>query len=116
MAFHGLGSSPTLHRFEVDGRRLYTWCVFDALFLSQVLGKVAELSTRCPVGGDGIEVRIAIDRLEYVRPAAIVMSIVAPDGRTDVIGLDVEEAMTLALRRNQLRYPDLEFPTSAGLP
>ena len=33
VAFNGLCLSPTPHRFEVDGRRLYTWCVFDALFL-----------------------------------------------------------------------------------
>lgn len=33
VAFGGLSLRPTEHRFEVGGRRLYTWCAWDTLFL-----------------------------------------------------------------------------------
>ncbi|WP_455153162.1 organomercurial lyase [Cupriavidus basilensis] len=29
---YGLTLRETRHAFEVDGRRLYTWCAFDTLF------------------------------------------------------------------------------------
>ena len=143
IAFNGLSQKPTAHRFEVDGHALYVWCVFDALFLPQVLAKTAKLSTNCPITGEEIEVAIVIDRVDRVEPTGIVMSMVAPerqacrddlrgafcnrvsffrdrnvfaratDGRADVAALDVEEALSLACRRNRLRYPDLVLPNAS---
>ncbi len=143
IAFNGLSQKPTAHRFEVDGHALYVWCVFDALFLPQVLAETAKLSANCPMTGEEIEVGIVIDRVDRIEPTGIVMSMVAPerqacrddlrgafcnrvsffrdrnafaratDGRADVAALDVEEALSLACRRNRLRYPDLVLPSAS---
>ena len=143
VAFNGLSLAPTAHRFEIEDQVLFTWCVFDALFLPELLGKAGTLRTRCPVTEESIVIQIAIDRLAHVSPEAVVMSMVAPDreaccgdlrgafcnrvsffadaeafarataGLADVIALNAEEAMGLALRRNRLRYPDLELAAIA---
>ena len=103
--------------------------------------QACEAFDSCPTTDEEIIVKIAIDRLARIDPTSIVMSLVAPnrqaccdnlriafcdrvsfyrddeaftraiDGHTNVIGLDAEEAMALALRRNQLRYPNLKLST-----
>ena len=34
----GLALDETVHRFDVDGRRLHAWCAWDTLFLPELLG------------------------------------------------------------------------------
>jgi alkylmercury lyase len=59
VAFGGLSLAPTAHRFTVGGRRLYTWCAWDTLFLPAMLDQPADVESTCPVtGGD---VRLAVD-------------------------------------------------------
>src|SRR5437660_1154752 len=48
VAFGGLSLVPTQHRFVAAAIELHTWCVFDALFLPELLGKPATLVTHCP--------------------------------------------------------------------
>lgn len=38
MGFGGLAIVPMAHRFAVDGKTLYTWCAWDALFMPELLG------------------------------------------------------------------------------
>src|SRR6266508_6848529 len=51
VAFGGLSLCPTEHRFDVGGRRLYTWCAWDMLFLPRLLDRHARVESRCPVTG-----------------------------------------------------------------
>jgi len=81
IGFGGLSLGKANHVFCVGQLKLHTWCVFDALFLPQILGKPATSITHCPKTGK--EIVVAIDPTkgvgcELVRP---VMSIVAP-GKT----------------------------------
>jgi hypothetical protein len=41
VACGGLSITPTEHRFEVAGRRLYAWCAWDTLILPSLLGREA---------------------------------------------------------------------------
>lgn len=44
----GLTLNPTPHSFNVDGQRLYTWCAADTLLFPAILGKPAQIESRCP--------------------------------------------------------------------
>jgi alkylmercury lyase len=59
VAFGGLSLMPTAHRFTVDGRRLYTWCAWDTLFLPALLERTAQVRSRC--GVTGLDVRLTVD-------------------------------------------------------
>jgi alkylmercury lyase len=135
VAFGGLSLGPTRHQFVTAATKLYTWCVFDALFLPQLLNKPATLVTRCPVSQNELIVELAPRALPVAEPSDCVMSIVAPNreaccsnlrsafcdrvnlfvdraafaqwsfGRDDTDWVPLAEAQLLARRRNELRYP-----------
>src|SRR5262249_11807783 len=42
-----LGDHP--HRFQIDGRRMSTWCAADTLFLPALLGQVATIESTSPL-------------------------------------------------------------------
>jgi len=144
VAFSGLSLVPTHHRFDREeaGLRtsgLYTWCVFDALFLSEILGKRATLVTHCPGSGIEITVELAPGKVRSASAPDCVMSIVGPDSdaccddlrkafcdhvnlfkdeqtfiassqaRQDAESVTLHEAQLFARRRNALRYPDVEL-------
>lgn len=136
LAFGGLSLIPANHVFRVDGMELYTWCVFDALFLPQLLGKPASLLTRCPTTDLQIEIGLDSSSVSWSQPVNPIMSIVAPDkvsccenlrsafcnhvnffidetvcgawidGRQEIGHVSLEEAHGLALLRNFYRYGD----------
>ena len=144
IAFGGLSLVPTHHRFDTEeaGLRtpgLYTWCVFDALFLPEILGKPATLVTYCLGSGIELTVQLAPGGVRSASPSGCVMSIVSPDseaccdnlrkafcnhvnlfkdeqtfmawsqGRQDVGSVTLQEAQLFARQRNALRYPDVEL-------
>ena len=136
-AFGGLSLTPANHRFKVANKELHTWCIFDALFLPEILDKPAAAATRCPTTGETIEIEMTPQAIVSSRPSAPVMSIVAPDreacrddlrgafcnhvnlfvdadafrawagDRDDVGYVTLNEAHQLARQRNAHRYGDL---------
>jgi alkylmercury lyase len=139
IAFGGLSLVPTHHRFDTENAGLHTWCVFDALFLPEILGKPATLVTHCPASGTELTVELAPGEVRSASPSGCVMSIVSPDskaccdnlrkafydhvnlfkdeqtfiawsrGRQGVGSVSLQEAQLFARQRNALRYPDLEL-------
>jgi alkylmercury lyase len=135
VAFGGLSLRPTRHQFVAAGTKLYTWCVFDTLFLPQILNNPGTLVTRCPISQKELVVELTPRELRVAEPSDCVMSIVAPDreaccsnlrrafcdrvnlfvdraafaqwsfGRNDTDWVPLAEAQFLARRRNELRYP-----------
>lgn len=144
IAFGGISLTPTHHRFVTKEVELYTWCVFDALFLPEILGQSATLITRCPSSGAELTIELAPGEVRAARPSGCVMSIVTPDdkaccenlrtafcdhvnlfrdkqtfrlwsqGRHDVGCVTLQEAQLFARRRNVLRYPDVELNGSSA--
>jgi hypothetical protein len=47
---YGITLDPTPHRFEVDGRRLYTWCALDTLIFPAVLCRAARVADAFALG------------------------------------------------------------------
>lgn len=70
--------NPTLHRFLLDGRTLYTWCALDAIFLPGLLGKTAEVESTCPETGREIRLTVTSDGVADYSPASTVLSITVP--------------------------------------
>ncbi len=76
----GLGLNETGHTFEVEGKKLYTWCAWDTLFLPALIGKRAIIGSTCPVTKEKIGLTVGADgTIERLDPAGAVMSILAVD-------------------------------------
>jgi alkylmercury lyase len=80
VAFSGLSLTPTAHRFTVARRQLYTWCAWDALFLPAMLGRTADVRSRCPITGADVRLSVEPDGVRGAEPAALRVSF--PPART----------------------------------
>jgi alkylmercury lyase len=74
VAFGGLSVTPTPHRFEVAGRRLYTWCAWDTLFLPSLLGQEARVESACPVTGTKVRLTVGPDGVRAAQPRSLQVS------------------------------------------
>ena len=72
------------HRIEVDGRHLTAWCAWDTLFLPELLGRPARVSSRCPVTGAPITLTVGADGPDRVSPVGTVLSVLARERPFDV--------------------------------
>ena len=79
VGFGGLAVVPMNHRFRVNGRTLYTWCAWDALFLVDVLNVRADLEPTCPQTGTAIHVTVSRAGVERIEPKEAVISFLFPD-------------------------------------
>ncbi len=87
IGFWGLALQKMPHGFKVDGRQLYTWCAWDALFIPEILGKTAEVESISPVTGDTVSLTVSPSGVERCSPAGARVSFLSPDipFDTDVI-------------------------------
>lgn len=139
VGFVGLSIVPSAHRFKTARRSLFTWCVFDALFVPELIGSAATLHTACPQTGREIEIRVDGTHLTAISPDQPVMSLAKTDteacckdlrgafcdqvnmfasqeafdhwssNRAEAISVSLPQAAELAQQRNSWRYPDLEL-------
>lgn len=79
LGFGGLAVAPMHHRFEVDGRALWTWCAWDTLFIPEILGKRARIASPDPETQTLVELVVSPQRIESVAPAGAVVSFLMPD-------------------------------------
>ena len=79
IGYWGLALPETAHRFEVEGRILYTWCAWDSLFIPAILGKSARVETRCPETGTAICLVVTPQGIADRQPTDIVMSFLDPE-------------------------------------
>jgi len=75
---------PTSHRFQLDGKLLYTWCAFDTVLFPPSLHMEAHVHSTCPVTGHAITfVATPEGTIEDLTPASSVMSLLIPESRLD---------------------------------
>lgn len=84
VAGYGLTLRETPHRFEVEGRKLYTWCAFDTLFFPALIEKPARVQSTCPVTGLSIALEISPDELSVAQPSTAVISMMAPAPKASI--------------------------------
>jgi alkylmercury lyase len=81
LGFGGLATAPMHHRFEVDGRILSTWCAWDSLFIPEILGLPARVTSADPESGALVRLMVTPDRIEYADPDSAVVSFIVPDAQ-----------------------------------
>ena len=79
LGFGGLAVGQMQHRFEVDSRTLWTWCAWDSLFIPEILGKPARVTSADPENGEVIRLLVSPDGIESAEPGDAVVSFVLPD-------------------------------------
>ena len=79
LGFWGLSTVRMPHRFNLEGRRLWTWCAQDSLFLPELLGETANVESADPESGELVELTISPDGIEFVAPQGVVVSFNSPE-------------------------------------
>jgi alkylmercury lyase len=82
LGFGGLAAAPMHHRFEVEGRSLWTWCAWDSLFIPEVLGRTARVTSQDPETRESVRLVVTPRRVESVVPDGAVVSFIQPEGET----------------------------------
>lgn len=82
----GVTLEPTRHRFQVDGKSLYTWCAFDTVLFPPTLGQTAQVHSTCPVTGQSITfMATPAGVVKELTPASAMMSLIVPAERRDCV-------------------------------
>ena len=74
VGFGGLATAPMQHRFAVDGRELWTWCAWDSLFIPEILGKTARVTSQDPETDEKVRLTVTTERVDSIEPATAVVS------------------------------------------
>lgn len=83
IGFWGLALSEMPQRFEAEGKRLYTWCAWDSLFVPEILGKSARVEADCATTGEKISVTVGPDGVRELSPSGAVLSFLRPEAGFD---------------------------------
>jgi alkylmercury lyase len=67
------------HRFEVNGRTLWTWCAWDSLFIPEILGRPARVTSPDPENRELVRLAVTPHRIQSVEPGNAVISFIRPD-------------------------------------
>ena len=78
-AFWGLTLQPTIHRLQINGHTLYTWCAWDTLFIPLILRSTTQVESQCPVSKELIHLMVTPSRVTAVEPDSAVLSFLTPD-------------------------------------
>ncbi|MGH1348785.1 MAG: alkylmercury lyase MerB [Nannocystales bacterium] len=78
VGYGGLTLRETKHQFRIDGKRLYTWCALDALFLPVVIGRGADVVSISPTTGETVRVRVEADGTSTSALEGVMVSFVTP--------------------------------------
>ena len=90
IGFGGLTTRNSRHSLIIEGRRLSTWCAWDAMFIPRLLGKPAIVESVCPQSGDLIRIRIDGGSMERMVDREPVLSFKLPDPARRFISCDQE--------------------------
>jgi alkylmercury lyase len=71
-----LSIRETPHALEIEGRRLYTWCALDALFIPALIDKPCRVTSPCPATGGVVRLEVTADAVVATDPAGAAVSIV----------------------------------------
>ena len=67
------------HRFDVNGNSLRTWCAWDTLFLTQIIGEETMVESESPQSGTTVRIRLNKNGVEGSVPETAVVTIVNID-------------------------------------
>lgn len=70
---------PT-HQIEANGTRVYGWCAWDTLFITEFLGTDTLVESTDPLTGEPIRLEVTPQGVKEVQPDGVVVSFLLPDG------------------------------------
>jgi alkylmercury lyase len=70
----GITLIPTPHRYEVNGRRFFTWCAPDTLLFPIMFGHIAAIESTDPVSYERILATISPRGVEHIEPPTAVLT------------------------------------------
>lgn len=79
IGFLGLTIEQTRHRLQVNEATVYAWCAWDTLFLPELLGATAAVTSTCAASGAPIRLTVSPTRIETAEPADTVVSFLVPE-------------------------------------
>ncbi len=135
VGYWGLALGTMPHVLHCDGRTLYAWCAWDTLFLPELLGQPARVTSTDPVSGASLELEVTSDGTQVRGAHDVWMSYLIPTaamGKTIVSSfchyihffesersgrkfvstqngtflLNLHDAVHLARLKNKFQYPD----------
>lgn len=106
VAFGGLSRRETAHAFHIRGRRLYTWCAWDPLFIAPILNEDALVESSCPVTGQQILLVVGPSGVREVTPPSAVLSMLVPGEacRTDIVSNFCNEVLLFSSEEAAARW------------
>jgi alkylmercury lyase len=81
---YGITLNETAHAFEVDGRRVYTWCALDALMFPVMIGKTARVLSHCSATGHSISLLVSPEGVRDLEPASALVSLPPADATPNI--------------------------------
>lgn len=138
VGYWGLAIAEMTHRLFLADRTVYAWCAWDALFIPELLGEPARVTSKSPVSGDPVHLAVSPDHVDSA--TNMYVSFLEPEeGKLteDVIGsfchyvhffpsvdegrqwvadhpgtflLTLAHAFELGRRKNARQYPNLLHP------
>ena len=102
----GVTLMPTRHRFQLDGKVLFTWCAFDTVLFPPSLGQTAQVSSTCLNTEQPITfVATPEGVVRDLTPAYSVMSLIIPATRQDCVRATFcEQSLFFASKQAASRY------------
>lgn len=85
VGFWGLHSVPITptHVLEVDGTTVFTWCAWDTLFITEILGRPTQVRSTDPRTGTPIALSVTPSGVTSVEPPGTVVSMLLPEDGID---------------------------------
>ena len=78
IGFWGIAVKPMGHRMEIDGITTYTWCAWDSLFIPELVGATARVTSKCVQSGEEIRLSVSPDGATAESHKDVVVSFVTP--------------------------------------
>ena len=81
---YGVTLRETPHTFEVSGRRLCTWCVFDALFFPALIDQTVHVASHCAATSVPVALTVTPTMIEDVAPTDSAVSLILRQNTPDI--------------------------------
>ena len=78
IGFWGIAVQPMGHRMEIDGITSYAWCAWDSLFIPEMVGTAAQVTSKCEQTGETIQLTVSPDSVLANDFDNVVVSFVTP--------------------------------------
>jgi len=70
---------PTSHKIRIDGKNLYAWCAYDAIYAPSVIGKNAIIDSVDPINHEPLRIKVSPEGVTESEPKGIFATVVGID-------------------------------------